>query len=103
MWLSISAPAVRGEIQPYFSPVDGKLIDSRAKRREDLIANGAREWDSGMKEEQIRRMAQEESRLEASVEATIDASIAALPARSREHLAAEMEHGVDATIERSTL
>lgn len=102
MWLSISAPAVRGEIQPYLSPVDGRLIDSRAKRREDLRANGAREWDSGMKEEFSRRTAEEDSRLEASVEHTIDSAIANLPARKRELLAAEMENGIDATIERST-
>lgn len=38
-------PYVRGDIQPYVSPVTGKTIDGRAARREDLARSGCREVD----------------------------------------------------------
>lgn len=33
-------PMVRSDIQPYKSPIDGRLITSRSERREDLTRNG---------------------------------------------------------------
>jgi putative FmdB family regulatory protein len=101
--LQVSAPAIHSEIQPYESPTTGKMIESRAQRREDLKASGCVEWDRGMKEEVQRRVLEREALLEREVERTIDSTIAALPARKREALEGEMAGGLDASIERGTL
>lgn len=42
---SLPMPYVRGDLQPYRSPVTGKIIDGRAARREDLARSGCREVD----------------------------------------------------------
>lgn len=54
----LEAPAVRTEITPYQSPVDGRWIDSRAARREDLKRNNAIEWEPGIRQD-IGRFKQE--------------------------------------------
>lgn len=33
-------PMVRSDIEPYASPIDGRMITSRSERREDLARNG---------------------------------------------------------------
>ena len=35
----IATPMVQSDIQPYASPVDGKMITSRTQRRDDLARN----------------------------------------------------------------
>lgn len=37
---SICAPSVISDIQPYHSPIDGRLITSNSARREDLKKHG---------------------------------------------------------------
>jgi putative FmdB family regulatory protein len=49
------APAVHGDITPYQSPVDGKWIDSKAARRDDLKRNGCIEWEPGIRQDLPRR------------------------------------------------
>jgi len=44
----LPAPMVMHDIEPYTSPIDGKVIGSRSSRREDLKANNCVEWDSGI-------------------------------------------------------
>ena len=44
----LPCPTVRGDIEEYRSPIDGKLITSRSQRREDLKANGCIEWEPGI-------------------------------------------------------
>lgn len=47
----LEAPAVRGEITPYRSPVDGRWIESKAQRKEDLKRNGCIEWEPGIRQD----------------------------------------------------
>lgn len=96
MDLQICAPMLNVDIEPYQSPATGKIIASRAQRREDLKASGCVEWDHGMKEEVQRASAQREAQAERELDATIDSAIAALPARKREALEGEMEAGITA-------
>jgi len=44
-----NAPMVVRDIEPYRSPVDGKLIGSRSTRREDLKANDCVEWEPSLR------------------------------------------------------
>ena len=41
----VGAPMLMKPMPEYASPVDGKIISSRQQRRDDLKANGCREWD----------------------------------------------------------
>lgn len=45
----LNAPMVMRDIEPYRSPVDGKLIGSRSSRREDLKANDCVEWEPSLR------------------------------------------------------
>lgn len=74
------APAVRPEITPYQSPVDGSWIDSRAARREDLKKNGCIEWDPGIRQDLPKIKEANFEKLMAPVEAAIDDTARALVA-----------------------
>lgn len=41
----VCCPMVIGDIEPYASPIDGKMITSRSARRYDLESNNCREVD----------------------------------------------------------
>lgn len=41
----ITAANVRPDIQPYQSPIDGRPVNSRRQRLEDLKRNGCRPWE----------------------------------------------------------
>lgn len=46
----IEAPAVQADIGGYTSPIDGRWIEGKAARKEDLKRNNCRPWE-GMAEE----------------------------------------------------
>lgn len=68
----LAAPAVRSEISPYISPATGQVIDSRAKRREDLLRSGSVEWEPGIREDiQKRRESLKEEAFK-PIDSTVD-------------------------------
>lgn len=56
---------IQGEIEPYESPVDGKVIYSRRQHKEDLKRTGCRHWEGREVEERVarRNIAEAEERL----------------------------------------
>jgi len=46
------APAVWDDLPPYESPIDGKLVDGRRQRREDLLRSGCRPYEGRQQEAQ---------------------------------------------------
>ena len=44
------APMVWGDLPEYTSPIDGRIINGRVQRREDLKRSGSRPWE-GMEQE----------------------------------------------------
>lgn len=40
-----AGPMIVPDLPAYTSPIDGRLIDGRTQRREDLKRNGARPWE----------------------------------------------------------
>lgn len=83
------------DIPAYQSPIDGRWINSRLQRAEDLKRNGCVEYEPSMKEHAAATRAREDAELDARVEETVEAEIHAMPSRKREKLIAEMESGVD--------
>lgn len=69
------APAVQTDIEPYVSPVSGKVINSRSERRKELKAGGYMEWEPGIKEQvEKKRRANEEAftkQLDSAVDAVV--------------------------------
>ncbi|OGT54252.1 MAG: hypothetical protein A3E01_00245 [Gammaproteobacteria bacterium RIFCSPHIGHO2_12_FULL_63_22] len=83
------------DIPAYQSPIDGRWINSRAQRQEDLKRNGCVEYEPSMKEHAAVARAREDAALDAKVDDTVEAAIHAMPARKREQLIAEIDSGVD--------
>ena len=44
----LPTPMIVKDIEPYRSPVDGRVIGGRAARREDLARNGCAEWEPSL-------------------------------------------------------
>jgi len=44
---------IQGDIEPYTSPVDGKVIHSRKDNREDLLRNDCRQWEGTQQETMV--------------------------------------------------
>lgn len=69
----IEAPAVHVDLPGYQSPIDGRWIEGRAARREDLKRNNCREWE-GMESEKkaaLSRAAEADKCYEKGVEAAV--------------------------------
>lgn len=98
----ILAPMVQGDYPPYQSPIDGREISGRAARREDLLRNNCVEYDPGLKEAHMQRVARAEEELDNGVEATLDQCITEMPARKKEILEQEIRAGADMNFIRPT-
>lgn len=98
----ISAPMVIGDIPPYTSPIDGRIIESRSARREDLLRNGCVEYEPGISSSREAELASFDERLDKSVEATIEGELARMPARKRELLEQEVQAGASPELIRKT-
>lgn len=58
------APVVFGDLPAYESPIDGRVVEGRKQRRDDLARNGCRPWEGREQEskEAARRSAEIEKR-----------------------------------------
>ncbi len=84
-----SAPSAQLDIQPwesYLSPATGKLITSRAERREDMRASGCRDWEGLNTEKKIaaRYKKEEEDRQEQLLDEAAQSAWAQLPPNEKD-------------------
>jgi putative FmdB family regulatory protein len=98
----VSAPMVIGDYPGYECPVSGAWIEGRKAHQENLKRTGCRILEPGETDNNKRQLERENEALDQRLEATADEFIAKLPTEKRDRLAAEMEGGLTATIERST-
>lgn len=80
---------VQGDIH-YTSPIDGRVISSKAARVEDLKRNGCIPYDPEMKKDAARRRAESEQRLLDNAAETAAREVAAMPERMQKALGAEL-------------
>lgn len=81
-------PMVFGDLPAYESPIDGRCIDGRVARREDLARNNCRPWE-GIEQERKeagRQKAYAEQRMDRKLDETVQRSWAQLSERSRRAL-----------------
>ena len=71
----ISAPTVIPEIQSYVSPASGKLISSRAQRREDLLREGCIAHEPGLREHIASTQEYEKEKAFRPISAAIDQTV----------------------------
>ncbi|MBM3347107.1 MAG: zinc ribbon domain-containing protein [Betaproteobacteria bacterium] len=83
----------RAKNTEYTSPIDGRPITSEAARREDLARNNCVPYDPEMKNDVLRRRAQEDAAMDASVDRTVEEAWEKMPAAKRERLDAELTRG----------
>lgn len=77
----LSAPMGIVDIPAYESPATGKMITSRAERREDLKRSGCREWEGieSERRESERQKKYQEEKQEAALDRTVRQAWADLP------------------------
>ena len=98
----LSAPMVVADLPGYASPVDGRWIEGRKARREDLARNNCVPYEPSMKSEYMKNIDRNTAALDAKVDAHVESEIAKMPARKREKLEAELR-GNDLTVERTNV
>lgn len=95
----LCAPMVVADLPGYQSPVDGRWIEGRKARREDLARNNCVPYEPSMKQEQAKRLEESNKAIDAKVDAHVEAEISRMPARKREKLESELR-SKDLAVER---
>lgn len=78
-------PLVFGDLPSYQSPIDGRWIDGRVARKEDMLRNNCRPWE-GMtqeKKEAARRETYRQEHMDRRLDETANKSWAQISERSR--------------------
>ena len=85
----VEAPAVQADLPGYQSPIDGRWIEGRRARTEDLKRNNCRPWE-GMeteRKEAVKRAAEADREFDAKTEAAVHETFNAMSAESQRALA----------------
>lgn len=97
--------APMGFVQPdilYTSPIDGRVIRTKAERQEDLRRNNCVEYEPGMRQDFENNRRLDERALDASIDQSVDEFFATAPARKIEKLEQELRAGASAELVRET-
>jgi hypothetical protein len=74
----LEAPAVVPDIPAYTSPVDGRLIEGRRAREEDLKRNGCVPWEPGMRQDVERKQRELERETDRMVDSFVEEAVTQL-------------------------
>ena len=86
----------------YESPVDGRVINSKHARLEDMARHNCVEYDPAMKQDHMRRIKASDDTIAKKIDRHFDAEIDAMPTRKRELLEQELRSGADLEFTRGT-
>lgn len=80
-----AGPFIQGDLPAYQSPVDGRPVEGRVQRREDLKRTGSRPWEGKQAEikEAQRQIQYQERHLESRLHETAMRSFYELPPSKR--------------------
>ena len=98
----LKPPVVFGDLPGYQSPVDGRWIEGRKARREDLERHNCVPYEPSMKKEHMKRIRASDDKLGRDVERHFDSGVSAMPARKRELLEQELRSGAEVQFTRQT-
>lgn len=73
----LHAPSVRGDLPGYQSPIDGKWIEGRRARNEDLVRNGCRPYEGRDSEhkEMTKRQNENEDKLDQLIDTAVETTL----------------------------
>lgn len=97
----LRAPMLATDLPGYQSPVDGRWVEGKRARREDLARNNCVPYEPSMKQEYMRKVERSEQALDKALDQQIEAEIHQLPARKRELLEQELKSGTDLQLTRA--
>ncbi len=98
----ISKPRISVEDVGYDCPISGKWIGSKRDHEENLRANDCHVYETGEREESMRRRSAADDSFERSVDETVERVIDQMPGDKREKLANELLAGADLSVDRGT-
>lgn len=93
---------IKGNFEPYISPVSGEVINSQTKRDRDMKKHGCTDYEPSLRAHVDKQVREDELKLDKAVDETVDAAIEAMPTRKKELLIQELAAGADAEYTRST-
>jgi putative FmdB family regulatory protein len=76
----LHAPRIFGDYEGYESPATGAWVEGRRAREEDLRRSGCRPYESGEREEMIKRQDANERQLDKVVDTVVDNTLQELTA-----------------------
>lgn len=97
----VTAALVVTDLPGYQSPVDGRWVEGRRARREDLARNNCVPYEPSMKDEMLRNRQKADDKLGRDIEHHFDAAVSQMPARKRELLEQEIRSGADVEFTRA--
>ena len=97
-----SATVVCDDLPGYQSPIDGRWIEGRKARREDMLRHGCHPYDPADKAFYAKRRQDEERAFDKAIDETVEREFAAMPTRKKELLAQEVQAGASAELVRMT-
>lgn len=96
----LDAPMVRGDLPGYECPVTGAWIEGRRAHEENLKRTGCRVYESGEKEQMLRRKAAESEAQDDAIGDSAAQAFEAMPVEKRDAVAAALDNGLDVSLER---
>lgn len=98
--LGVRAGIVKADLPAYRCPITDKVIDGRKAHEANLARHGCRVAEAGETDAARRRAEASDRELDALAETMAVEGINAMPERKFQTLAAELEKGGDALVER---
>lgn len=86
----------------YDSPIDGRVINSKHARIEDLRRNECVEYEPGMRQDHERRLRDSDKQLDAVVDRSVDEFFATAGSRKLEKLESELNAGASVEVQRAS-
>jgi len=97
----VSAPIVRGDIQPYQCPITGKAITSRRAHEENLLRHDCRVLERGERQEVEKRRKAEDDALANKLAETAAELVNKMPVEKQMKLAGELASSTGTTYNRA--
>jgi len=97
-----SPAMIINSFESYESPIDGSIISTPKKRRDDLARSGSVPYEPGMRQDADTLAKNSEVKLEREMDNTVDKLLYEMPSNKREKLINELSSGVEISYERQT-
>lgn len=99
----LTAPFVQADNVAYKCPITGKMIEGRRAHEENLAKHGCRILEEGESNAYRESLRAADEALDRSIEESVAKQVESLPQEKLEKLQAEMDAGIDVSVQRATI